>query len=191
MPDPTNTPRKITLEDLLRLKRHERPGSEFWARFDRELNEKVWRTLVQPPPREHGLAAFWRQRVRWLVAGAASIAAVFVSWSDHTPSPLATIQPTMTATVVANVVAPPDASVPSEPVRIASANPATEKVAPLPSDAPAQYAVSTFEPSVNPAGSHKVPATVAFAAAELPGIHFATDTLATAVIPVRWRETAY
>ena len=31
---------KVSLEDLLRLKREERPTSEYWSQFDRELRAK-------------------------------------------------------------------------------------------------------------------------------------------------------
>ena len=42
--------RTITLEDLLRLKRAERPAPEFWATFDRELRAKQLAALVEKRP---------------------------------------------------------------------------------------------------------------------------------------------
>ena len=40
----------INLEDLLRLKRAERPSGEFWSDFDRDLNQRMLQTLVKKDP---------------------------------------------------------------------------------------------------------------------------------------------
>jgi len=50
----------VTLEDLLRLKRAERPAAEFWQRFDRELRTKQLAALVERKP--------WWKRVPQLIA---------------------------------------------------------------------------------------------------------------------------
>lgn len=42
--------RPVTLEDILRLKRAERPPAEFWERFDRELRAKQLAALVEKRP---------------------------------------------------------------------------------------------------------------------------------------------
>jgi hypothetical protein len=42
--------RPVTLEDLLRLKRAERPPAEFWAQFDRELRAKQLAAIVEKRP---------------------------------------------------------------------------------------------------------------------------------------------
>lgn len=42
--------RPVTLEDLLRLKRTERPSAEFWTQFDRELRAKQLAALVEKRP---------------------------------------------------------------------------------------------------------------------------------------------
>lgn len=42
--------RPVTLEDLLRLKRAERPPAEFWNQFDRELRAKQLAALVEKRP---------------------------------------------------------------------------------------------------------------------------------------------
>ena len=41
---------KITLEEVLRIKRNERPPTEFWDRFDRDLRQKTLRALVTEAP---------------------------------------------------------------------------------------------------------------------------------------------
>lgn len=42
--------RPVTLEDLLRLKRAERPSAQFWTEFDRELRAKQLAALVEKRP---------------------------------------------------------------------------------------------------------------------------------------------
>lgn len=53
--------RSIEIEDLLRLKRAERPPAEFWDRFDRELRAKQLSALVAKRP--------WWQRLNRAFAG--------------------------------------------------------------------------------------------------------------------------
>lgn len=46
-----NTPEtEIKVEDLLRLKRAERPDEHFWHQFDRELHQRMLSTLVKKDP---------------------------------------------------------------------------------------------------------------------------------------------
>jgi hypothetical protein len=45
-----NLPPKVTLDDLLRLKRAERPSAEFWTRFEEELRAKQLAALVKRRP---------------------------------------------------------------------------------------------------------------------------------------------
>lgn len=40
----------VTLEDLIRLKRTERPSADFWAEFDREMRVKQLAAIVEPRP---------------------------------------------------------------------------------------------------------------------------------------------
>lgn len=49
--------RPVTLEDLLRLKRAERPAVEFWNKFDRELRAKQLAAIVEKRP-------WWRSMPR-------------------------------------------------------------------------------------------------------------------------------
>lgn len=43
-------PNEINVEDLLRLKRSEKPDSAFWDQFDRELHQRMLQTLVKKEP---------------------------------------------------------------------------------------------------------------------------------------------
>ena len=51
MADTNNSHEKeVKVEDLLRLKRAERPGGVFWNTFDRELHQRMLQTLVKKEP---------------------------------------------------------------------------------------------------------------------------------------------
>jgi len=73
--------RPVSIEDLLRLKRLERPAGEFWTEFDRQLRAKQLSALVEMRPwwQEISLAGIWSGLRRYhLPLGAASIVAATV-----------------------------------------------------------------------------------------------------------------
>jgi hypothetical protein len=73
------------VEDLLRLKRVERPAPEFWAKFERELRQKQLAALVERRSWWHGLAATF-SRLGWLrlpVGATAVLAITFVSVRNY------------------------------------------------------------------------------------------------------------
>lgn len=79
---------KISLEDLLQLKRAERPSAEFWPRFEQELRTKQLAALVQP------VRPWWQSLVgrRMLVRvyaplGAAAVVALSLGLSQRSPGP--------------------------------------------------------------------------------------------------------
>jgi len=47
---PDNDQPKVTLEQLLRVKRAEKPSPEFWVQFERELRVKQLAAIVEPRP---------------------------------------------------------------------------------------------------------------------------------------------
>jgi hypothetical protein len=55
-----DTERKITVEDLLRLKRAERPPDDFWAKFEAEIRSKQLSAIVSRRP--------WWDRLSWILA---------------------------------------------------------------------------------------------------------------------------
>jgi len=67
-------PTKVTLEDLLRLKRAERPNPEFWSNFERELRQKQLTALVQKRRWWHELPVLLNRRV-YMPAGAVAVVA--------------------------------------------------------------------------------------------------------------------
>jgi len=83
MPEQKRPP---TLEDLIRLKRAERPPTEFWSEFDRELRAKQLSALVQKHPWWQTLpTASFHALLRFrLPLGAAAVFAItFVSFRDN------------------------------------------------------------------------------------------------------------
>lgn len=77
----------ITVEDLLRFKRAERPPAEFWVQFDRELREKQLAALVQKEPWWRSLPKRLRGLTRYhLPIGATAVLAVtLLSIRDYEP----------------------------------------------------------------------------------------------------------
>jgi hypothetical protein len=65
---------KVSLEDLLHLKRAERPTPEFWSNFEKELRQKQLTALVQKHRWWHDVPALLSRRI-YLPAGAAAAVA--------------------------------------------------------------------------------------------------------------------
>jgi hypothetical protein len=118
------TPDKVTLEDLLRLKRAERPPAEFWTQFDRELQAKQLAALVGKKRWWHS-AARTVTRFSYLPLGAAAALAfalvaahqyfspmIEVAGSDKLHTPAVKIAP-------APAVRPTDVAVLSQPAAVA------------------------------------------------------------------------
>jgi hypothetical protein len=63
----------VSLEELLRLKRHEAPESEFWAGFEHEFQQRRLRKLMDGAQTTSGGVALWR---RWTLLGSLSFSAV-------------------------------------------------------------------------------------------------------------------
>lgn len=75
--------RPVSVEDLLRLKRAERPAESFWADFDRQLRAKQLAALVEKRPWWHAFtvgswAVAFRRHPLPLGAGVALVAGFFV-----------------------------------------------------------------------------------------------------------------
>jgi len=92
--------RPVSIEDLLRLKRAERPPAEFWGEFDRKLREKQLAALVAKRPWWQRLPRLAPTFVRYrLVLGGTAVAAIaFVSLREERPAmPPAVVEPMVTA----------------------------------------------------------------------------------------------
>lgn len=101
MPDSDHRP-KLTLEDLLHLKRAERPTPEFWTRFESELRQKQLAALIDRRPWWQMLPQLLVQRRAILPLGAtAVIAFTLVSVNFRAPSSSPQIAPGNSAATVA------------------------------------------------------------------------------------------
>lgn len=107
---------KVTIEDLLRLKRAERPAAEFWTNFERELRQKQLIALLEKRP-------WWRElpqllvRRSYLPIGATAILAfTLVSIKYYTPAQLEQVETPSADTTVA----PGNLPAPVSPVAVAA-----------------------------------------------------------------------
>jgi len=82
---PPTQPTKVTLDDLLRLKRAERPPVEFWAEFERQMRTKQLAAIVRKDP-------WWRSwrnvfassaRLRLPLGATAVLALAFVTAREY------------------------------------------------------------------------------------------------------------
>jgi hypothetical protein len=82
--------RKVTLEELIRLKRAERPAPEFWARFEQDLRAKQLAAIVEPRPWWITLRlphlARTLARYQFPVGAAAALALSFVAVREYRPA---------------------------------------------------------------------------------------------------------
>lgn len=110
--------RPVSVEDLLRLKRSERPAPEFWTRFDQELRAKQLSALVGKRPWWQRMAWQWPQVRRPLLtlggAGAAVIVAFISVRQDPAPRTLVPVHSLPAGAALPEVSAEP-ALAPSNP----------------------------------------------------------------------------
>lgn len=85
--DTQDTP-SISLETLLKLKKHEQPGEEFWEAFDQQLHQRTLQTLISKQSLTGRLRAFFS--VRFHPAMPAALAA-FVVMALAVPGTVSTI----------------------------------------------------------------------------------------------------
>lgn len=108
-------PEKYTFEDLLRLKRAERPPAEFWAQFDRELHAKQLAALLEKKP-------WWISAARRLarfsslpLGAGAALALAFVAVREYSLPPVARTAPPVGSPAVQPRVAIAAAPLPQLP----------------------------------------------------------------------------
>ena len=80
---------RITLEDLLRLKKVERPSADFWVTFERELRQKQLSALVEKRASWRDIPRFFGRRAYLPIGATAILAFTLVSMKFYTPVPVA------------------------------------------------------------------------------------------------------
>ncbi len=88
MSQPEQRP-KVTIEDLLHLKRAERPAAEFWTGFERELRQKQLTALLEKRPWWQMLPQLITRRVYLPVGATVILAFTLVSVKYYAPAQLA------------------------------------------------------------------------------------------------------
>jgi len=192
MSQPNNPPPKVTLEDLLRLKRHERPGPEYWERFDRELRGGMLRAFVTPEP----WAWRWTRRVvaratPWMTAGAA--AGLVMAFAMHSrlslpmaehrlPAPAAMEEMTAPVKLAAN-----DATADKALLNTTTAAGSLENVG----DARTKDVVAVLAESSQPTTDPKVSALTTLPGKPADDVRYAADTLENVAMLSRGSGMAY
>jgi hypothetical protein len=82
----------VTIEDLLRLKKAERPGAEFWSQFERELRQKQLTALVKKRRWWHDLPVLLSRRIYMPAGAAAAVAFTLVTVRYSVSSPVAQLE---------------------------------------------------------------------------------------------------
>ena len=77
---------KVTIEDLIRLKRDERPAAEFWVSFDHELRQKQLTALLKKRAWWQELPQLLMRRAYLPVGATAILAFTFVSVKYYGPT---------------------------------------------------------------------------------------------------------
>src|SRR5258708_6359668 len=90
MPELDQRP-QVTIEDLLRLKRAERPAAEFWTNFERELRQKQLTALLEKRPWWQELPQILGRRAYLPVGATAILAFTLVSVKFYAPAQLAQV----------------------------------------------------------------------------------------------------
>jgi hypothetical protein len=83
---------KVTVEDLLRLKRAERPAPEFWGNFERELRQKQLAALLEKRPWWQEIPQFLARRAYLPVGATAILAFTLISVKYYEPAQLAQVE---------------------------------------------------------------------------------------------------
>jgi hypothetical protein len=125
--------RSISIEDLLRLKRAERPPAEFWTEFDRALRAKQLAALVEKRPWWQTMPRIFAFRRYHIPIGASAIVAItFLSLRDNqTTTAVPRHDTAARATNVAAVITPAAISASREMRRESAANAAERLEGPI------------------------------------------------------------
>lgn len=135
MSQPDQRP-KVTVEDLLHLKRAERPDAGFWTSFERELRQKQLTALLEKRPWWQMLPQLLTRRVYLPVGATAILAFTLVSMKYYAPAQLAQV----TAPAV-------DSPVAADRTTASTNTPVSSPLVNRSESAPAEISVAAVEPA--------------------------------------------
>jgi len=175
-PAPARAHERVTLEDLLRLKRAERPPPEYWTGFEEQLKQRQIAAAIHETraPWPRALLAALPRHAATLTAGAitATLAIAIIVWSNNAArQPLAPAAPSALTTTTA----PPGNPAPANAATNATTTNFTALTATAATDTPATAAenpaaqiAQTAQTQTPPAAPPAPPATDAEIAATQP-----------------------
>lgn len=176
----SNSPQrpKVTLEDLLRLKRAERPAPEFWNNFERELRQKQLTALLEKRPWWQELPHLLARRSYLPIGATAILAFTLVSIKYYTPAQLAQVEaPAAGNTAPASLSAATSAVVATAPVSSPLVN-RSEQTAPRMDDRTTVAALRTELPAVAANADVQLPVMIAPQPEETPSARSIAANLA-------------
>lgn len=100
---------KVTVEDLLRVKRAERPSPDFWVRFEQELRAKQLAAIVEKRPWWHAWSRGLIRGSRWYLPAGATAALALSLFAVREYSHSAAPASTTVAAVATPMMPAPDA----------------------------------------------------------------------------------
>jgi hypothetical protein len=107
MSDPAKTRMKPTLDDLMAVKRVERPDESFWNEFERGLRQKQLAAIVLPRPWWHAPSLWARKAAPYGVFAAAAAALALAFTTLRAPVPIAGRSTLLSSAASASVVMAP------------------------------------------------------------------------------------
>ncbi|MEX0326823.1 MAG: hypothetical protein AB3N33_12120 [Puniceicoccaceae bacterium] len=160
----------VTLEALLKLKRNERPGGEFWDSFEQDFQRRRLHALVEKPAFSD---FFWSPAMKTLAIGlpALMMVALAVVW---TPGELATTKPSLAGN------AAPALDTGSLQVTEVAAKPQTEVLKEMPTNlSSSQFVVDAIQDSSSSMNFRKVLYTPAIRLSAPSGAFYVRDNMSS------------
>ncbi|WOO41102.1 hypothetical protein [Rubellicoccus peritrichatus] len=169
---PSKDSEKVTVEDLLQLKKHEQPDKAFWDRFERELHEKTLRSLVKSPSASKGalIRLFGKLHPALPLSGAAAFTLTFLIANGY-----------LNTTAFIEQEVSPQVVVASAP-EIANETSTTAELKPM-ADYQASYVVSALPAHTGESMEPytQVAASKALTPVHRPGVQYVSGSFATSI----------
>jgi hypothetical protein len=175
----TDSNSKVSLEELLRLKRAERPSQEFWVKFEQEMRQKQLTALVRKRRWWHDMSLLLNRRT-YMPAGATALVAIgLVSVRFLTPTPIAEVQNRLPQIAASE---PLVEMLPATVVRGAPRNELSRHAEPVVADAPVAQPEIADSPPVQPAAHEKISPSARSIAANLARLEQSEPDLVNSVM---------
>ncbi|MEO0794425.1 MAG: hypothetical protein AAFX93_04660 [Verrucomicrobiota bacterium] len=158
-----------TLEELLKVKQHERPSDDYWERFERELHAKPWQGMVRASALTRVWEGFRSFALPAIPVGTTAAFALAIYYGGIAVNPVVEVQPSIESAPVVVAEAPSEiASVVAEEVSEVGVSQAADP----------HFVVGSFSTEESSdSGFTTVPTTHYMPASQRDGVHFAYNTI--------------